>query len=209
MYRMRAAAKQDGVSFTDFLLDNRRLLIFLTLFLCGTCSGVLLFVACKDTVSADLAVMLRVEAVEGGFMKGISMLFSSCFSTLLLLAVLFLCGLSACGAPVTIVLPFFFGLGLGMTEAYYYGVGNMGILFTAIFIIPHYLVAAAALLMSCSESLRMTLLISGQLLPSVHCGGLWQDFKLYCIRFVIFAGIALAAGIIDVCLRLAFLGFFV
>lgn len=197
------------VPISDFIVDNRRLLLFLTLFLCGTFGGVMVFTACHDAITHELSVILSVEKIDGGFLGGISALFSSSFLTLILLAVLFLSGLSACGAPVTALVPLFFGLGLGMTEAYYYGVGSVGILFSALLIIPHQLIAAAALLMGCSESLRMTLLISGQLLPSVHCGGLWQDFKLYCMRFLIFVGVAFAAGVVDVLLRLLCLGWFV
>ena len=194
---------------SDFIMDNRRLLLFLTLFLCGTFGGVLVFTACHEAISHDLSLMLGVRQIEGGFLGGVSALFSSCLLPLILLAMLFLSGLSACGAPVTAIVPLFYGLGVGLMEAYYYGVGSAGILFCALFVIPHQLVAVAALLMGCSESLRMTLLISGQLLPSVHCGGLWQDFKLYCMRFLIFVGIAFAAGVVDVLLRLLCLGWFI
>ena len=197
------------VPISDFIVDNRRLLLFLALFLCGTLSGVMIFIACHEAITHDLSIMLGIGKIEGGFIGGISALFSSILLTLILLALLFLSGLSACGAPVTILVPLFFGLGLGLTEAYYYGVGSVGILFTALFILPHQLIAAVAMLMGCSESLRMTLLISGQLLPSVHCGGLWQDFKLYCIRFLIFVGIAFAAGVVDVLVRLFCLGWFI
>ena len=73
----------------------------------------------------------------------------------------------------------------------------------AILVIPHSLLAATALIMGCSESLRMSLLLSGQLLPNAHCGGLWQDFQLYCVRFLVFFGLAFGAGVLDVCLRIA------
>ncbi len=82
--------------------------------------------------------------------------------------------------------------------------------FTAVLVIPHSLVAGAALLMGCAESMRMSFLLAGQLLPnSAHCGGLWLDFRLYCVRFLLFVGLALGAGVLDVCLRLAFLKLFI
>lgn len=192
----------------EFFAQNRRLLVFLLLFLLGVTGGALVFLAAHDGLTRDLALILQVRPVEKGLTGAAAALGSSCFSVFLLLALLFLCGLSACGAPVTALVPFFFGLGVGLTEAYYYGIGGAGILFTALFVIPHNLLAAAALLMGCSESLRMTLLLSGQLLPSVHCGGLWRDFKLYCIRFAMFLGIMLAAGIVDVLMRVLFLRWF-
>ena len=63
--------------------------------------------------------------------------------------------------------------------------------FVALLVLPHSLVTAAALLMGCAESLRMSLLIAGQLLPNAaNCGGLWQDFRLYCMRFLLLVGVA-------------------
>ncbi len=186
----------------EFLEQNRRLLIFLALLLAGVLGGVLIFTVSHETLAHELSLMLDIPAIQGGFKGGMSVLFSSCFSTFVLLLVLFLAGLTAYGAPVTAIVPVFFGLGIGMTEAYYYGAGRLGILFVAVLVVPRTLVAATALLMGCSESLRMSLLLSGQLLPSsAHCGGLWQDFRLYGVRFLVFFGLAFAAGVVDVCLR--------
>ena len=205
---MSRTTRDYGAPVAAFLAENRRLLVFLVLFLCGVAGGCLVFLAAHDMLTGDLALILRVRPVEKGLAGAAAALGSSCFSVFLLLALLFLCGLSACGAPVTALVPLFFGLGVGLTEAYYYGIGGAGILFTVLFVIPHNLLAAAALLMGCSESLRMTLLLSGQLLPSVHCGGLWQDFKLYCVRFAMFLGVMLASGVVDVTMRLFFLRWF-
>ena len=193
---MSRTTRDYGAPVVAFLAENRRLLVFLVLFLCGVAGGCLVFLAAHDMLTGDLALILRVRPVEKGLAGAAAAL------------LLFLCGLSACGAPVTALVPLFFGLGVGLTEAYYYGIGGAGILFTALFVIPHNLLAAAALLMGCSESLRMTLLLSGQLLPSVHCGGLWQDFKLYCVRFAMFLGVMLASGVVDVTMRLFFLRWF-
>lgn len=197
-------------SLKNFWEDNRRLLFFLLLLLAGVLGGVLVFTLSHSLLSKELTVMLQVQAVEGGIKGGISQLFSSCFSTVCMLGLLFLAGLSACGAPLTLLVPLFFGLGLGMTQAYYYGVGGSGVAFVALLVIPHSLVAGVSLLMGCSESLRMSFLLAGQLLPnSAHCGGLWQDFRLYCVRFLLFVGLAFAAGVLDVCLRLGFLKLFI
>ena len=197
-------------SFREFLSDNRRLLLFLALLLLGALGGSLAFTVSHTLFSADLTVMLQVSPIEGGIQGSVSELFSSCFSSFCLLALLFLTGLSACGAPVSVLVPVFFGLGLGMTEAYYYGFGAGGVAFVALLVLPHSLVTAAALLMGCAESLRMSLLIAGQLLPNAaNCGGLWQDFRLYCMRFLLLVGVAFGAGVLDVGFRLAFLNLFI
>nr|DAI53018.1 MAG TPA: Stage II sporulation protein M [Inoviridae sp.] len=199
----RTTYERAGSSLSEFFASNRRLLAFLSLFLLGVFGGAMVFTVSHAGLTAELSLLLKVPAIEGGFQGGISVLFSSCFSTVVLLLLLFLAGLSTCGAPLTVLVPVFFGLGVGLTEAFYYGTGRSGILFVAILVIPHSLLAATALIMGCSESLRMSLLLSGQLLPNAHCGGLWQDFQLYCVRFLVFFGLAFGAGVLDVCLRIA------
>lgn len=190
-------------SLQEFLYVNRRLLIFMALLMVGVCAGIWVFAASYSQMAGELGVMLKLHPLSGGFAGGIAQLFSSCMSLLVMLAVLFLAGLSACGAPVSIVVPVFYGLGLGLTEAYYYAsAGTAGIGLVALLVLPHSLLAATALMLGCSESLRMSLLLTRQLLPGGALGGLWHDFQLYCLRFLLFVVIAFASGVVDVCLRL-------
>ena len=174
------------------------------MFLAGALLGVLIYAVSNAVISGELGTMFEVRTAIDGFKGGISALFSSCFSTILLLALLFLFGLSACGAPFAAVVPLFFGLGLGLTEAYYSAFGIKGLLASALLVVPHCLVSAAALLLGSMESIRMSILFSRQILPNGGIGGLWQDFKIYCVRFLVYFCIAFASGVVDVCMRLLF-----
>lgn len=187
-----------------FFAANRQLLLFSFLFLLGTLLGIVVYTLTHTAIGDELETMLTVRPVPSSFEAGMSALFSSCFSTVLLLALLYLCGLSACGAPLAVLIPVFFGLGLGMTEAYYYASGASGIAVAAVLIAPHYLIAAAALVLGSMESVRMSLLFSRQILPGASIGGLWGDFKLYSVRFLLFWGLAFLAGVVDVGMRLLF-----
>ncbi|MDD2362121.1 MAG: hypothetical protein PHH84_04070 [Oscillospiraceae bacterium] len=191
-------------SWAEFLADNRLLLLFTLVFLAGVLIGVMVFSLSNVLISDELATILEVRVIIDGFKGGITALFSSCFSTLFLLSLLFVLGLSACGAPFASVVPLFFGMGLGLTEAYYASLGFKGMVAAAILIIPHYIIAATALLFGSMESIHMSVLLSRQLLPNGGIGGLWQDFKLYCVRFLVYFCIAFASGVADVCLRLLF-----
>lgn len=191
-------------SWTLFLTENRRLLAFTLLFMAGVLLGILIYAAARVSLEDDLGAMLRLPRVTGGFRGGISALFSSCFSVFLLLTLLFLLGLSACGAPPALLVPLFFGMGLGLTEAYYTAEGLAGWLTALLMVIPHNLLAAVALVLASMETVRMSLQFSRQLLPDGgFIGGLWSDFKLYCARFLVFFCLAFASGVLDVCLRLA------
>ena len=114
---MSRTTRDYGAPVAAFLAENRRLLVFLVLFLCGVAGGCLVFLAAHDMLTGDLALILRVRPVEKGLAGAAAALGSSCFSVFLLLALLFLCGLSACGAPVTALVPRFFGLGVGRPGA--------------------------------------------------------------------------------------------
>ncbi|HBT64784.1 MAG TPA: hypothetical protein DEB10_09025 [Ruminococcaceae bacterium] len=195
-------------SWAEFLAANRLLVLFSMVFLAGSVLGVMIYALSGSIIGEELGTILEVRAIIGGFRDGVSALFSSIFSTILLLALLFLCGLSACGAPFATVVPLFFGMGLGLTEAYYSATGLHGFIASAILIVPHYLVAATALLFGSMESIRMSLLLSRQLLSDGGIGGLWQDFKMYCVRFLAYLIPGFASGIVDVLFRLIFGSFF-
>ncbi|MCI9413765.1 MAG: hypothetical protein HFJ79_01115 [Clostridiales bacterium] len=191
-----------------YLSENSRLVFFTVLLLSGAVFGMLVFLVSSPWVSGELALILKVRGVPEGFMGGMSGLLSSCLSPLILLGLLFLVGLSACGAPVILLVPLFYGLGLGMTEAYYYSTGAAGIGVTALLILPHSLMAGVSLILAGAESMRMSLRFSGQLLPSAPMGGMWQDFKMYCVRFLIYLGLIFGSGVLDVFLRLGFASLF-
>lgn len=196
-------AAKTVASWAEFLAANRLMVLFSMVFLAGAVLGVVIYAMSDSAIARELGTILEVRAVIGGFKDGVTALFSSSFSTILLLALLFLCGLSACGAPFAAVVPLF-GMGLGLTEAYYSAIGIKGYIACALLIVPHYLIAAIALLYGSMESIRMSLLLSRQLLPEGGMGGLWQDFKMYCVRFLVYLMLAFASGVVDILTRLIF-----
>ncbi len=190
-------------SIGSFLKQNRRLLLLLLLPLIGCIGGMLLYSPLSVSLPAEWWALLPLTPVKGDFAGVLSQWFSSCFQPLCLLALLFFSGVSACGAPLVFLVPIFWGIGLGFSEAYYAQSGMSGWLVLAVVLLPSAVMELVALLMACSEALRLTLLMAVQLLPrSARCGGLWQDFRLYCMRFLVLLAFILGAGALDVILRL-------
>ncbi len=186
-----------------FFVQHRRLLLFLLLPLLGCVVGLIVYTSLSEVLPAQWLALLPLKPIVGGVSGAFAQWFASCFQPLCLLLLLFLAGLSAFGAPLVIVVPVFWGIGLGMSEAYYANVGARGWLVLAAVLLPHAVMELVALLMGCSEAMRMTLLVTVQLLPrSARCGGLWQDFRLYLVRFLLLAALLLGAGALDVVLRL-------
>lgn len=183
-----------------FLRENRRLLLFLLLPLAGVVCGLLLYAPTGDTVWGKLVV---IEPVPSGFHGVFSQFWSSCFQPMLLLCVLFVAGLSACGVPVALLVPAFWGIGLGLTQAHYAAEGLGGLAVIAAVLLPHSVMEAVVLLMAASECFRMSVRFAASLLPrSAHCGGLWQDFRMYAVRFLLLLLLLLGASVLDVGMRL-------
>ncbi len=178
--------------------ENRRLILYGSLWAVGLVVGLLI----RSELVSSLKPIASIASVEISFSAGIANVLSSCFSTLCLLMVLFLSGLSACGAPITAFVPLFYGLGLGLSQAYWGSQGQSGLLISALWVWPHSVIETIALLMGCCEALRLSLRIAAQLVPGGTIGSLWRDFKLYLLRFLLFLLIALSAGVVDVLLRM-------
>lgn len=193
-----------------FLVHNQRLLWLLCLFLGGVEIGCLVFQATGEPLSLALDGLLAPTVLDAGFAGLFHRMTASCCPAVLLLLCLFLAGLSVCGAPAALAVPLFYGMGLGLTEAYYYAQGGWGVGYVALLILPATLPAAIALLMACAESVRMSTLLCRQLLPRQgSCGNLWPSFRLYLARFLLCFGLLFAAGALDTVLRWCFSSYFV
>lgn len=185
-----------------FVADNRRLFPFAALLLAGVGAGVAIYLATADVLPDAL---LTLSPVERGATAWLSALWESCFSTVVLLGILYLLGLWACGVPFILLVPLFYGVGLGMTEAYYYRVGGGGVWTVVVLVMPVGLLGAVVLAAACAESLRLSASLSRQLLPGTTEVGLWDGFRLYSLRFLLFLVAAVGVAVIEVLLRQAIL----
>lgn len=179
-----------------FITDNRRLFPFVALFLIGVGGGVATYLS--TDLPTDLLALSPVGAGAAGWLRS---LWESCFSTVTLLGALYLLGLWACGVPFIVLVPLFHGVGLGMTEAYYYSLGGPGVGTVAVLVMPIGLLVAAVLTAACAESLRLSACLSHQLLPGGAEGGLWSSFRLYSLRFLLFLAAAIGVAVCEVLLR--------
>ena len=187
----------------EFWTANRRLFPFVGLYLAGAAIGVAIYCTAGSRITGDWGALLRVSGLTGGLKNGLSALWSACFSSFLWLMALFLLGLWPCGAPFVLLAPLLQGLGLGLTEAYYYTMGWRGVAATAAVILPAALASAAVLAMAGAESLRLSAGLSRQLLPGGETPppALPPVFRLYCLRYLIFLAGAIGAGLWEVLLR--------
>ena len=181
-----------------FVEDNRRLFPFVLLFLMGVGIGVAVYLTTADALPARLLALSPVREGLTGWMRAMG---EACFSTVVLLGLLYLLGLWACGVPFILAVPLFHGIGLGLAEAYYYSTGMGGVTTVALLVMPVGLLSAVVLTAACAESLRLSTGLSRQLLPGCAEGGLWSGFRLYSLRFLLFLAAAMGVAVIEVLLR--------
>ena len=112
---MKRTTTRRGREMQHFVADNRRLFPFAALFLAGVGIGVAAYLTAADSLPADLMALSPVGVGATGWLRTLG---EACFSTVVLLGVLYLLGLWACGVPFILLVPLFHGVGLGLTEAY-------------------------------------------------------------------------------------------
>ena len=181
-----------------FITDNRRLFPFVLPFVAGVGVGVAVYLTAGENLPDDLLTLAPVQAGGMGWLRTLG---EACFSTTVLLGVLYLLGLWACGVPFILLVPLFHGVGLGVAEAHHYAQGVGGVAAVATLVMPVGLLGAAVLVAACAESLRLSAALSRQLLPGGAEGGLWGGFRLYSLRFLLFFVAALGVAVIEALLR--------
>ncbi len=190
---------------SHFIEDNRRLFPFVGLFLLGVLGGVLLYITAADYLAAGLDTLLQVSGITMGWQEGLQALANTCFSGFLLIGVLFLLGMWPCGVPFVLLVPLFYGCSVGLTEACYYAQGGSGVAAVAAVVLPTAVCNAALLVAAGVESMRLSVRIARHLLPGDRASeDLRQPFRLYCLRFLLFAVGVAAVGILQVLLRTVF-----
>lgn len=184
-----------------FVRMHRRLLLLLGLLLFGFVMGCVLYSHYGQGESSFFGALFQVKERETGIRGALKGLYNSCFQSMVLLFILFVSGISACGMPLILGVPVFFGLGFGTCAAYYYSIGWRGV-WQVLLLLPSMIIKAIAVLAAAAEGYRMTVKFSGVLVAGrAVSGGLHREFKLYVLRFLIFLLLSVGGGIVEILLR--------
>lgn len=188
-----------------FASNNRRLFFFLALLVGGAVLGVVFYRPLTDAASLPWESLFALPPVEAGFAGGWEAFRRICGEGLLWLTGFFLLGLWACGVPFLPLGVLLYGGGLGLTEAYYYTQGWRGVFVVAGAVLPEKLLMGAVLLAAASEGMRCSLRLTGKL-TAEGSADTSASFRLYCLRFLLFAVGIGGIGLLGVVLRTAFGG---
>jgi hypothetical protein len=183
---------------------NYPLLALGALFLAGVLLGSLLVrTASEDTLAvlARLTGAFAEQRRDGALLQNF---LSSLAAPMAYAGVLFLAGFSAISQPLAVLLPFFRGLGAGFSMASLYaGHGAEAVGFVAVLMLPGMLLSAAALLVCCRETLRL----SGSFFRSMGADRPGQEFyplRVYLARYFSAALVTAVAALLEALLYFMF-----
>lgn len=195
----------------EALSQNRMLLFFTTLLICGLFFGVLISKNMAQEEAQALVNLLGGFALNRTSQPVLTTFLHSLLSVLPFVLVPFFLGVSAVGVPLIPCVLVFRGLGLGTALGYLYAANGLkGIAFSVLLIIPPAIVSSILIILSCKEAFRFSLLLCRRFLPNAEQPqGLWPQLKVYLVRFLALLILLFLVAFVDTICSAAFSQFFV
>lgn len=192
--KKRATIISTGIRFprntvkSTVLHNNQKLIMLTLLFICGLFVGALTIKNSQTVLGESLKSLVgNYYAVRTG--QPVLHSFLSTFGSeciFLLFAMLF--GVCIVGEPILWILPFVKGLGIGVISGYLYQTFTLqGLAYFSAFVLPSSVIASAALLMGCKESILTTRDLTRALLKGESHSGT-EMLKLYILRYAVLFG---------------------
>ncbi|MBR6408113.1 MAG: stage II sporulation protein M [Clostridia bacterium] len=133
--------------------------------------------------------------------------FSSFASLSPYILAVFLLGFCALGTPLVPAAAALRGIGLGAMLGHMYSVHGMkGMIFSLLIIIPPAIISLSALLLSCREAMHFSSRMFSCFLSNSSRPEKIPDMKRYCLKFIIFFFMIVAASLVDCLFTLLFSG---
>ena len=189
--------------------ENKLTVLLLVFLFAGMIFGAISARFAGDEILENLdflfASNFRVRASQPAF----ATFAASLTSSFIFVFCLFLLGLSAWGILIIPLIPFFRGLGLGLTAGFLYSTyGLKGVAFHLIVLLPGVFLSAAAIILQSKESLVFSARLASKILPKGVLDRLWPSFQLYLLRTGYIFIILVFSAAIDLFFTAVFAGYF-
>ncbi len=192
--KKRATIISTGIRFprkptkSAVLHKNQKLIMLTMIFICGLFVGALTVKKINNDLGESLKALIEnyyiARCGQSVLHNFLSVFGSEC--VFLLVAMLF--GVCIIGEPILWLLPFVKGLGIGIVSGYLYQTFTLqGLTYFSVYVLPSAVLAAAALLLGCKESILMTRDIARVLRKGESRSGT-NMFKLYILRYAVLLG---------------------
>ncbi len=196
------------LKFSNFFIQNKILLICLTVLLMGIFFGVFSLEKYQTLYNFTENIFNDFFALRNG--AGFSkILLSSLFRYCLVLVLFLIFGTSFFGVVATPFLLCIFGVLCGNITAYLYSVYALkGIAFNAIIFLPSVIVFAIVLLLVCNQTVSFSLRISSLTFTNTATHNFSLEFKKFLIMFLLFLGLCFVCAVIDAIISCSFIKYF-
>ncbi len=196
------------LKFTTYFLENKTLIIALSVFLLGLIFGISItgkYDKINGFTSDFITDYISLRSTES-FLK----IFSDSFFTYLLILLIFIIlGTSMFGVVTVPIALCFCGMFFGNVTSYLYSEYALkGIAFNAVIFIPSTIVFVVLLLFACKEAVNFSLKLSSLTIAKGVSYNLSNQFKRFLIMFLIFITVCIISAVIDAVVSLSFIKFF-
>lgn len=190
---------------TEFLQKNSFLLIILFFLIFGIVLGIFIFEDFK--ILEDYPKQYVTDYINNRINVSFGkILIVSTLDSLLVLFIVFLLGASLFGVvtvPAAVTIKGFFSGGI--TAFLYSQYGLKGIVFNAIIYIPSTIIFIVIILVASREAIRFSMKISSLTLNKTLPFNLSNEFREYCIKYLIFSGVTFFSAFVDALISLGFI----
>ncbi len=188
----------------NLLKNNQKLIMLTGIFICGLFLGALTIRNANTGLENSLKTLIENYCIARG-QQSILSNFLSFFGTeciFLLIALFF--GVCSVGEPIIWGLPLLKGLGIGLISGYLYSEYTLqGMIYFSAFILPPSMLAAAALIFGCKESILMTRDLNRILFKGESHNG-FEMLRLYALRYFVLLCSTLFAAALSAALTFLF-----
>lgn len=183
-------------------------IIFSMIFVIGVflgCFSVGRFEQILNDVTEEFSAFVELRRAAGFF----QILKNSFMMVVPYYVMIFLCGTSVIGCVISPVVLAVKGFSYGCFAGYLYFTYRLdGIMFNALILIPSVLVAVIGLLVLTREAFSFAYLLSGICIKSNKPVNIYTNFKLYCVKSLIYIIFAIVAVLFDIGMSALFISFF-
>jgi hypothetical protein len=187
-----------------YLKTNYLTLTLALIFLGGVTAGSAV-VAWLDDTSLQRLLTLLSGFINGRMEQGdIATFFSALGSNLVLLTLLFILGFCAISAPLILLVPFFKGLGFGLSAgviAAHYGISAAG--YIGVLMLPNTVFSALVILSACQDALKLSRTFLNVLRPPQRGQQPYAPGR-YCARFFMYVLLLCAGAALETYLYILF-----
>ena len=172
--------------FLFFIRENWLILLFGFLFIFGVWIGTSFIGSFQGETLDQLLILLNgfVSRREGQEMR--QTFLSTFFSSFWPAALLFFCGFCAISQPLIALVPFFKGLGFGLSASTMLGIyGSSAMGYLIVLLLPGTILSTLVLLFCCKESLGLSCMFF-QVINPLQMPSEGTSVGDYCVKYIIF-----------------------